>query len=84
MSNIKQQVVEAYKQLPEGYKRRASEIYGSTRAYFSSIIRGEVKDIDTYYSAFYAIKQAGSEALKNVTENVERINAIKVNPNKVA
>lgn len=84
MADIKKQVSTAYNELPEGYKRRASEIYGSTRAYFGSIIRGEVKDIDSYYLAFNAIKQAGAEALRKVTANVNAINAIELAPKQVA
>lgn len=77
MSDIREQVKEAYNQMPDNSKNRAAQIHGVSISYFVRLINGEAKDDDVYYSALNAMKQAASEVLRDVKKKVDAINRIK-------
>lgn len=76
LEEIKNRVKKAYNKLPTGYKNRAAFIHGTSLNYFGRVCNdGEAKNIDVYYSALNAIKQAAKDYL----DKMKAISEIEVN-----
>ena len=76
MSNIKEDLKKAYDLLPDGYRKRATEIHGVEYSYFIRIVKGLVKGEDTYHLALQAVKQAAKEAVEDAESAAKEIEVI--------
>lgn len=78
MDEMRLKVSQAYSLLPDHCKSDAWNIHGAGSSYFLRIVKGQPKNIDVYYSALNAIKQAAKQTFKDL----EKLNNIEVNDPK--
>ena len=78
IDEMRLKVSQAYSLLPDQCKREAASIHGVGVPYFIRITKGEPQNIDVYYSALSAMKQAAKQTFRNL----EILKSIEVNDPK--